>query len=518
MVESFPNRIKQFEQKQMVFSTIGLFIILGISMIANTLHMQSVAEQSTKFISRMVEIGDFREVGLILQEARLDKFEVIWYRSPNTARSFSLPPNAEYFTDGSFWRSLTKEKVTFPTIDKLSSIGPDEIIFEYSRLRLIPYALLVWIVLNLVSIPQTRYMKKRILEQLENDLGAEKGLLKAELARQIRHNLRTPLAALMRIPTRLPDSVKADKELLISTIGQIKSLISSLDEDKKSDSASANNSVEIYDSLVSAVREIALSIPSYLKFESDIDDSIVSAEATHVPFELRALLGNIVNNSIEATTSGGLIKLSAVDNGGEIVISIKDGGRGIASEIINKVFENGFTSGKAGGTGIGLYHAKQWIESWGGKIGVNSQKDFETLVTITLPIKERAKWYVPRLKLNQDSVIVILDDQLAARHLWNEKMREVALSANTKLFSSSRELLSLKNKFSENPERYIFLLDFDLNEEINGLDLLSNLPTESQKFLVTGNFDQFDIRSRCSRDGVFLIPKSQISTLPIIVR
>ena len=518
MVESFPNRIKQFEQKQIVFSTIGLFIILGISMIANTLHMQSVAEQSTKFISRMVEIGNFREVGLILQEARLDKFEVIWYRSPNPARSFSLPPNAEYFTDGSFWRSLTKEKVTFPTIDKLSSIGPDEIIFEYSRLRLIPYALLVWIILNLVSIPQTRYMKKRILEQLEKELDTEKKLLKAELARLIRHNLRTPLAALMRIPTRLPDSVKADKELLISTIGQIKSLISSLDDDKKSDSDSTNDSVEIYDSLVSAVREIALSIPSHLKFESDIEDSIVSAETVHVPFELRALLGNIVNNSVEAVDSGGQIRLSAVDTGGEILISIADNGRGIAPEIIHKIFENGFTSGKVGGSGIGLYHAKQWIESWGGKIRVKSKEDFETLVTITLPIKERAKWYVPRLKLSQDSVIVILDDQLAARHLWKEKIREVSLSANTKLISSSRELLNLNDKFSENPERFIFLLDYDLNEELNGLDLLSNLPAKSQKFLVTGNFDQNDIRSRCARDGVFMIPKSQISMLPIIVR
>lgn len=518
MVESFPNRIKQFEQKQMVFSTIGLFIILGISMIANTLHMQSVAEQSTKFISRMVEIGDFREVGLILQEARLDKFEIIWYRSPNPARSFSLPPNSEYFEDNSFWRSLTKEKVTFPTIDKLSSTGPDEIVFEYSRLRLIPYAFFIWIILNLVSIPQTRYMKKRILEQLENELEAEKGILKADLARQIRHNLRTPLAALMRIPTRLPDTVKADKELLISTIGQIKSLISSLDDDKKSETSSAEESLEVYDSLVSAMREIALSVPSHIKFESDIEDSIVSAHTKHIPVELRALLGNVVNNAIEATNSGGQISLTAYDAGGEISISVVDNGHGISSEILNKIFENGFTFGKPGGTGIGLFHAKQWIESWGGKIKVTSQLESGTTITIALPIKDRAKWYVPRIKIKNDSMIVILDDQIAARHLWSDKIHDTNLAENTKIFSSSRELMSLKKEFFKQPEKYIFLLDYDLNEEINGLDLLSNLPPESQKFLVTGNFDQFDIRARCVQDGVFLIPKSQISTLPIVVR
>ena len=115
-------------------------------------------------------------------------------------------------------------------------------------------------------------------------------------------------------------------------------------------------------------------------------------------------------------------------------------------------------------------------------------------------------------------MIVILDDQIAARHLWSDKIHDTNLAENTKIFSSSRELMSLKKEFFKQPEKYIFLLDYDLNEEINGLDLLSNLPPESQKFLVTGNFDQFDIRARCVQDGVFLIPKSQISTLPIVVR
>jgi hypothetical protein len=78
-----------------------------------------------------------------------------------------------------------------------------------------------------------------------------------EVAQQVRHNLRTPLAALMRIPKKLPDSVSKDRELLELTIGQIRELISKLD-DRPDGKLSDQFITDIYSTLAQSRRELNL--------------------------------------------------------------------------------------------------------------------------------------------------------------------------------------------------------------------------------------------------------------------
>lgn len=61
------------------------------------------------------------------------------------------------------------------------------------------HAVLAWLILNLISIPQTRFLKRRLIEQFNRDIEVEKKIAKSEIAQQVRHNLRTPLAALSRL-------------------------------------------------------------------------------------------------------------------------------------------------------------------------------------------------------------------------------------------------------------------------------------------------------------------------------
>ena len=258
-------RIKNFERKQYIVSALVLLIFCGFAVILNSLHLQSVAEENTRFLSRMVKIGDFREAALILQEARLSSFTMIHYESEQPGRSFVLPPKAELFHNDSIWRSLSRDSITVPVTVSLSSETSDRIIFEFERFRLVPYGILIWFILNLVSIPQTRFMKRRLLEQFHRDLEMEKKVAKSEIAQQVRHNLRTPLAALMRIPTKLPNSVAKDRELLELTIGQIRELISKLD-DKPLDDLSSQQSSDLYETLIQAKRELNLYVSKSVDF------------------------------------------------------------------------------------------------------------------------------------------------------------------------------------------------------------------------------------------------------------
>lgn len=516
-IQSPELRIKSFERKQYIVSALVLLIFCGFAVILNSLHLQSVAEENTRFLSRMVKIGDFREAALILQEARLSSFTMIHYESDQPGRSFILPPKAELFRNDSLWRSLSRDSITVPVSVSLSSGTSDKIIFEFERFRLVPYGFLIWFILNLVSIPQTRFMKRRLLEQFHRDLETEKKVAKSEIAQQVRHNLRTPLAALMRIPKKLPNSVAKDRELLELTIGQIRELISKLD-DKPIDDLSNQLNSDLYETLVQAKRELGLYVSKSVDFRFEIDDMISSSLVSHVPFEFRAILGNLVTNSLEAIGVKGTIMVKAVDVGGEVEISITDNGCGISPENLTQIFEQGFTHGKQDGSGVGLSHARDQIESWGGTIQAESVLGIGTTLTVRLPVKERAAWYLPRLKFNSDSKIYVLDDQETGRELWRLKFEDTKLLEQTRFSSDTDSTQNFYQEIKGSPEQCTLLFDYDLGKGDTGLECLQRMPKSATRCLVTGHFDSAEVRAACIQSGVYLIPKSQIAEIPLVVR
>ena len=236
---------------------------------------------------------------------------------------------------------ITKDEVAVRVDVSTATYSNDEIIFEYERFRLVPYAILIWIILNLISIPQTRFLKRRLLEQFNQDIEVEKKIAKSEIAQQVRHNLRTPLAALLRIPNKLTGEAAKERELLDLTIGQIRDLISKLD-DRPNEFLAESYATDIFSTLEQAKRELAAMLPKSVDFEFDIEDIVASALVKHIPFELRAILGNLVTNSVEAMGSSGRIVVRVRDLASEIVISILDNGHGIKPESLARVFDNNY--------------------------------------------------------------------------------------------------------------------------------------------------------------------------------
>lgn len=110
---------------------------------------------------------------------------------------------------------------------------------------------------------------------------------------------------------------------------------------------------------------------------------------------MRMAIGNIIDNASKYTPEGKKITVSVSDaDTDRIEIVIKDEGVGIPKEGIDKLFkkfsriENPL-SVKVGGTGLGLYWAKEIIELHGGSIEVSSIVDKGTAFTIYLPKKAK---------------------------------------------------------------------------------------------------------------------------------
>jgi signal transduction histidine kinase len=106
---------------------------------------------------------------------------------------------------------------------------------------------------------------------------------------------------------------------------------------------------------------------------------LVEADRAKISQVLINLLSNAVN-SIRArdNTEQGKISISVIKNN-EMIMSVKDNGRGIAPEVLANLFIK-FVSGSDSGTGLGLYISKNIIEAHGGRIWANNNDMIDGIV------------------------------------------------------------------------------------------------------------------------------------------
>jgi signal transduction histidine kinase len=106
---------------------------------------------------------------------------------------------------------------------------------------------------------------------------------------------------------------------------------------------------------------------------------------------LATIIRNLISNGIKYTRKGGSVTSSASREDGKTVLKISDTGIGMSSQILEKLFtiENTFSTegtSNEGGTGLGLVICKEFIETLGGTISVESTIGTGTSVFVTLPV------------------------------------------------------------------------------------------------------------------------------------
>jgi signal transduction histidine kinase len=102
---------------------------------------------------------------------------------------------------------------------------------------------------------------------------------------------------------------------------------------------------------------------------------------------MRMCLTNLVLNSIQAIEDKGEIVVEFKHSDALSQISVRDSGKGIRPEEMNKIFEP-YYSTKTFGVGLGLTITKRLVEEHGGKISISSEVGKGTLMTIEVPVHE----------------------------------------------------------------------------------------------------------------------------------
>jgi len=110
--------------------------------------------------------------------------------------------------------------------------------------------------------------------------------------------------------------------------------------------------------------------------------------------KIEQVLVNLILNASQAMPEdrrGRIVVKTRYENG-NVVIEVRDNGKGMSERTLKKIFDPFFTTRRAsGGTGLGLSIAYRIIEEHGGKISVASKIDAGTVFTIAIPAKQGAK-------------------------------------------------------------------------------------------------------------------------------
>jgi signal transduction histidine kinase len=99
---------------------------------------------------------------------------------------------------------------------------------------------------------------------------------------------------------------------------------------------------------------------------------------------LKVALAHLVRNAVEATLPGGTLLVTTAEEEKFAVLTIKDTGRGMPQDVVEKVFIPFYTT-KIGGTGLGMVFVRQIVDEHRGVITLSSKVGRGTTVTIRLP-------------------------------------------------------------------------------------------------------------------------------------
>src|SRR6185295_18669839 len=239
--------------------------------------------------------------------------------------------------------------------------------------------------------------------------------LKSEFVSTVSHELRTPLTtikALTRLLMREGLDEKKRREY-IETISvecdrQIDFVLNMLDLSRIEGGVLrvTHERVDVLEVISSVVKSETRSAEKRrhdLQFDPKLDVPPICAD----PKELRRVLSNVVENAIKYTPDGGRIVLSALQQDGQVAISVADNGRGIPAEDMPILFDkfhrgrparhseamrNATTDAEfledadVSGVGLGLYLARNVMERMGGRITVESQVGRGSTFSLHLPV------------------------------------------------------------------------------------------------------------------------------------
>ncbi len=223
----------------------------------------------------------------------------------------------------------------------------------------------------------------------------EKMIAVGQLASGISHELKNPLEIIFNYCYAL-------KKGILHTPEEIADTVQVIEEEAKSANEIVENLLsfaritprEIQNTDLKPVMENILRLQETMlkKRKIKLDSFCEEGLIVHCnPEGIKTIIINLLTNSadaIESSKEKRRIQITAVKEREFAKLEIKDTGKGMSEQEIEKIF-NPFYSTKVYGTGLGLYLVYQQMQEIGGEIQVFSSKEEGTLFKLYFPLSEK---------------------------------------------------------------------------------------------------------------------------------
>jgi len=224
--------------------------------------------------------------------------------------------------------------------------------------------------------------------------------LRRRLLSDVAHELRTPVATLNAYLEGLEDGIT---ELDADTVGLLRAQgarLTRLAEDLSAVTRAESGEIqltldrrdpaELLEQGFRAAQDRALALGIDLRLETGPGLPAVLVDADR----MAQVLGNLVDNALRHTESGGRVVLAGHASGSSVRLAVTDSGEGIEARHLPHVFERFYRAENArdrtsGGSGIGLAITKALVEAHGGTVAVASAgRGAGSCFEVSLPIAD----------------------------------------------------------------------------------------------------------------------------------
>ncbi len=345
----------------------------------------------------------------------------------------------------------------------------------------------------------------------------EQAALLAKISTQVAHDVRSPLAALKMVACSVSELDEEPRLLIRSAVERITDICNLLLQTYRDGATEKRAPVAQLCSILELAEMVVTEARSRWRQQLQVRIQLVAAQDAYRMFcsidasAISAVMSNLINNAVEALNEKcGTVTLEIASQGHQVLLLIRDDGQGMSPETLRKVGQQGYTSGKAQGTGLGVFQAKEFVRGMHGSFDISSNLGQGTVVSIALPAVAPPAWFVENLAIPENATVVVLDDDRTIHEVWQRRLRRQ--DRRVLHMTSPVELGAYLTK----SEAAQFLVDYEIvGSPENGLQVIQRLGISKKSVLVTSHAGDVSLQERCQALGVRLLPKSIVSYIPI---
>jgi signal transduction histidine kinase len=277
----------------------------------------------------------------------------------------------------------------------------------------------------------------QIADLLKEHEVAQRLKVTAQVSAQVAHDIRSPLAAL-EVATRDLTSLPSDTRLLMTQatarikdmadqfLSRNRELVQNFEENHfPQKNKLAPSSLVLMLQEIIQEKKLELSRHKTINIKLSYNEQDAKLIVMVQKLEFQRLISNLLNNAVNASKLSGEIEIKLDVKTPFVEVAINDDGIGISPEKLKNILQNRTQ-------GLGLTHARHYIEEFNGTLNIKSIAGQGTCVAINLPL------------MPQNAVLI--DDDELVRFSWELAAKGASQSIAT--FGSVDEFIKQHAQFS----------------------------------------------------------------------